>query len=426
MSRAGLLAAVVLLGATTACGSDDSSDTPSQPGVDAGPDTGLDSAPDAADAGEDVGTDTAEEAGPVTSISFTLRSETTVVEAGGDHLAFPDVTRLSDGRILLVYRRGNTHVDASGRIMKVFANADATTWSAEELLYDAPDIDDRDPSVTTLADGTVVVNYFQYETLASGVTVHDNFAGWSTDDAATFSASEQVGTCPMDVQDAQIVDDLWVDGQGEPIDVYASSSSVVEVGGELWMPVYGGRALNTANLATHPRSRLSLFNTASLGSPWTETLVDPTMAEDTWLMEPALLAMPDGRLIMHVRTAAGASPGSPGNLLQTVSDDGDASWSAYEDLGFIGHAPELLRLDNGVLLSAFREINDAYTQEWVSMMYSLDDGATWSDRIRVRDCGASECGYPGLLELEGGALLVVYYAPGGQSVDAAVYDSSTE
>jgi len=410
--------------ATGGCGSDDTAN-PSEPGSDAGPESGIDAAPDALDDVSDESTaDASPDAAPVTSISFTQRSVTTVVEAGGDHLAFPDVTRLSDGRILLAYRRGSDHVDASGKIMKVFADADATTWSAEEVLYDAPGIDDRDPSVTTLADGTVVVNYFQYETLAAGVTVHDNFVGWSMDDGATFSDFEQVGSCPMNVQDPQLVNDLWVDDQGDPFDVYASSSSVLAYEGELLMPVYGGRPLNLSNLAGHPRSRLSLFKTSALGSAWTESLVEPQLAEDTWLMEPALLALPDGKLIMHVRTADGASPGSAGNLLQTTSSDGGAGWSDYEDLGFVGHAPELLRLDNGVLLSAFREINDAFTKEWVSMMYSLDDGATWSDRIRVRDCGASECGYPGLLELDGDALLIVYYAPGGQSVDAAVYGFS--
>jgi len=83
-------------------------------------------------------------------------------------------------------------------------------------------------------------------------------------------------------------------------------------------------------------------------------------------------------------------------------------------------------LDGGILVSAFREIDDAYTKEWVSMMYSLDEGASWSDCIRIRDCGDSECGYPGLLPLDAGALLVVYYAPGGQSVDAAIYDYVVE
>lgn len=404
--------------ALAGCGSDEESKATAQPGDDAGTETGSDAQPDA----EPDAADAEPEAGPVTGITFSERSVTTVVEGGGDHLAFPDVTRLSDGRIMLVYRRGSGHVDVTGRIMKVFGDGDAATWSAEEVLYDAPGIDDRDPSVTTLSDGTVLVSYFQYEKLPAGVTVHDNFVGWSTDDGATFSAFEQVGTCPMDVQAPTLQDDLWVDDEGNPIDVYATSSEVVEVGGELWMPVYGGRALNLSNLASHPRSRLSLFKATSLGGAWTESLVEPGLAQDTWLMEPALLQLPDGRLIMHVRTADDASPGSPGNLLQTVSDDGGQSFSDYEDLGFVGHAPELLRLDDGVLLSAFREINDAYTQEWVSMMYSLDDGVTWSDRIRIRDCGASECGYPGLLELEGDALLVVYYAPGGQSVEAAIYD----
>jgi hypothetical protein len=420
------LVLVLALGSFAGCGPGDTRSSPA-PEADASPEAGTDAeagAADAADASPEV--DVQDANVPISAIQFQERTRTVVVEAGSDHLAFPDVARLSDGRILLVYRRGATHVDATGRIMKVFGSADGASWSQEEVLYDEPGIDDRDPSVTTLEDGTVVLNYFQYLKLSAGVTVHENFVGGSSDDGATFSVFEKVGPGPMAVDNPTLQDELWVDDQGEPIWVNASSSSVVWHGGGLVLPSYGGMALNLGNLAAHPRSRLSLFRASALGSDWTETTVEPERATDTWLMEPAVIVLPDDGLLMHVRTAAGTSPGSPGNLWQTVSDDGGQSWSPYEDLGFIGHAPELLRLRNGLLVSAFREINDAYTKEWVSMMYSLDDGETWSDRIRVRDCGASECGYPGLLELEGDALLMVYYAPGGESVDAVVFDFVSE
>jgi hypothetical protein len=418
---------VLGLASLAGCSSENAASSPA-PGGDASPDghadveTGADTgAPDASPEA-----DAQEAATPVTAIQFQERSRVVVVEAGSDHLAFPDVTRLSDGRLFLVYRRGATHVDATGRIMKVFGSADGASWSPEEVLYDEPDIDDRDPSVTTIEDGTVVLNYFQYRKLSAGVTLHENFVGGSSDDGATFSVFEKVGSGPMAVSNPTLQDGLWVDDQGEPIWVNASSSAVVWHAGGLMLPSYGGMALNLGNLATHPRSRLSLFRTSDLGSGWTETRIEPDAAADTWLMEPAVTVLPNGRLLMQVRTAAGTSPGSPGNLWQTVSDDGGQSWSPYEDLGFVGHAPELLQLRNGVLVSAFREINDAYTKEWVSMMYSLDEGKTWSERIQVRDCGASECGYPGLIELEGDALLMVYYAPGGESIDAVVFDFVAE
>ena len=83
-----------------------------------------------------------------------------------------------------------------------------------------------------------------------------------------------------------------------------------------------------------------------------------------------------------------------------LSCDGGATWSDWSPFSFVGHAPDLLRLENGVLLSAFREINDAFTQEWVSYMYSITESATWSPVTRVESCGAAECGYPSLLELD--------------------------
>jgi hypothetical protein len=377
-----------------------------------------------ADAGRpDAGPPDAGAPGPITAITFTLEQSFLIREAWHSHLAFPDVTRLRDGRILLVYREGESHQDSGGRIVKQFGSADGLSWTAPEMVYDEVGIDDRDPSVATLANGDVVVNYFQYrsQTTPSGtLTLHHLFFLRSTDDGATFGPLVQVDPGLMSVPDARIEAGRWVDGSGQPIRVQASSSGIVELGGEMVLPAYGGNALNLSDLAGTPRSRLSLFQSAD-GTTWTEVPVAPQLRPTTWLMEPALLALDDGTLLLHVRTASGNSPGSAGNLLQTTSSDSGTSWSAYRDLGLIGHAPELLQLRNTVVLSGFREVNSSLTQARVAFIYSLDRGASWSAPVVVRDCGALECGYPGLLELEQDRLLVVYYGPGGNSIDATIY-----
>jgi hypothetical protein len=378
------------------------------------------------DAAVDAGPEAAQSDGapPVVAIAFTPEQSFTIRDSGGNHLAFPDVARLGDGRILLVYREGATHVDATGRIMKQLGTADGLTWSDPEVLHDEPGMDDRDPSVAALAGGDLLVSYFQYagQATADGtVYLHHNFVGRSTDDGATFGTFAQVDPGPMADPSAGLdANGVWVDGTGAPLVIMATSSAIIEVGGRLALPAYGGPALDLGDLAHATRSHLSIYWSDDAVT-WTESIVAPGVATGTWLMEPAILKLDDGTLLMHVRTAAGTSPSSPGNLWQTASADDGATWSDYRDLGFVGHAPELLQLRCGVVLSAFRWINQAFTAEAVSFVYSLDRGATWSEVQPIADCGATECGYPGLLELEENRVLVVYYAPGGVSIDATIY-----
>ena len=156
-----------------ACGSDSETPPASAPSEqDAATDEGMNE--DAS--GEDVTI----EAPLPTKATFVAEQTITIASTSTKHLAFPDVTRLKDGRILLVYREGASHVDATGRIMKQFGTADGLTWTEPEVLYDETDIDDRDPSVTTLANGDVIVDYFQYKTMKltdGDMAVHHIFVG---------------------------------------------------------------------------------------------------------------------------------------------------------------------------------------------------------------------------------------------------------
>lgn len=373
-------------------------------------------------------------------ISFSLEQSVTINATPGKHLAFPDVTRMQDGRLMVVYRQGATHVESSGKLMKQFGSPDGLTWTSPEVLYDEPGIDDRDPSITTLSSGEVLVNYFQYRTIVmpiGNLTVHHIFVGRSADNGQTFGPFSQIDSGSMyPVSPKLDRNGQWVDGNSEAITVGACSSPAIEQDGQIVMPAYGGSALNQANFAQSPKWRLSLHSSVSVAagagevgseagvrqrsSDWMET---PTLSDsetNAWLEEPALIKLASGTLVMHVRTAQGSSPVSTGKMLQSVSTDGQ-NWSDPTQLGFVGHAPALYQLKNGVVLTSYREIDSNLKNRAVSFAWSSDDGNTWSAPVRVLDCGPVECGYPSIVELDDQRFLIVYYAPSGTAIKGFIY-----
>ena len=84
----------------------------------------------------------------------------------GGYEAFPDVCRLSDGRLIAVFYAGYGHVSMpcprlpkGGRICYCTSADEGHTWTKAEVLYDGPD-DDRDPSIVQLKNGQVICNFF--------------------------------------------------------------------------------------------------------------------------------------------------------------------------------------------------------------------------------------------------------------------------
>jgi hypothetical protein len=341
-----------------------------------------------------------------------------VVAEEKGHLAFPDVARMPDGRLLLVYRQGTSHVDDSGRIVAREGSADGRTWSEPRVLVDTPGVDDRDPSIAVLPNGEVLLTWFPYwrHPLEGGTLVlHQVFAAKSLDGGRTFGEAVPVSGGPMSPEGVRLGEAVWL-GEGEPIRVAACSSPAVEVGGSPVVPAYVGNAVDLGNLGNAPRSRIALLRQAD--GVWGEDLVLPEVWDDVWLQEPALLPLHDGRLLLHIRTARGDSPSSPGPLAQAVWRDG--AWTGWEDLGLVGHAPDLLEVADGTILSAIREVDDAFTTARVSVLWSTDRAASWSEPLRLLDCGEEECGYPSLLPLEEDRVFIAWYGLGGRRIETAV------
>ena len=391
--------------------------------------------PDEAEEADDneISDDTEDNSGKasVSSIKFTISEEASTVADSSGHFAFPDVVKLQSGKFMAVYRNGGTHADKSGAIIYSLSG-DGINWEEPDILLNDTTIDDRDPSITVLSDGRVAMNWFKYRYPAdySEPWVHHLFFAVSDKSGLNFGEHVQVDTGVFDYSETAVMDEngIWVDENGEEITVAASSSSAIEHDGKIIIPGYFGNALNWQSMKKTPKTRVVLYESADGGKTWTPNEVKAEIDEKTWLQEPALLKVTDKRWIIQARTGVGSSPSNKGDLVQSVSEDSGKTWSAYKSLGFVAHAPELLKLENGVIVSSFRWLDwtTDVNREAVSMVYSLDGGENWSDLIEILDCGRAECGYPGMVELPDNKILVVYYTPGGKGIESRIITFEAE
>ncbi|MBR4532724.1 exo-alpha-sialidase [bacterium] len=367
----------------------------------------------------------------VSSIKFTIPEEASAVAEFSGHFAFPDVVKLKSGKFMAVFRNGSTHADKGGVIIYALSS-DGINWGEPDILLDDETIDDRDPSITVFSDGRVGMNWFKYRYPAdySEPWVHHLFFAVSDSSGLNFGDQIQVDGGVFDYSETAEMNEsgIWVDENGDEVTVAASSSSMVEDGEKIIIPAYFGNALNWQSMSKTPKTRVVLYESADGGKTWTPNEVKAEIDEKSWLSEPALLKVTDKRWLLHVRTAKGSSPSAKGEMVQSISEDGGKTWSAYKSLGFVAHAPELLKLENGVIISSFRWLDwtTDVNREAVSMVYSLDGGETWSDLVEILDCGKAECGYPGMVELPDNKILVVYYTPGGKGIESKIISFEAE
>lgn len=343
----------------------------------------------------------------------------------GAYEAFPDVCRSKSGDLLCVFYAGYGHVSVpredlpnGARLSMVRSKDEGKTWSAAETVIDSP-IDDRDPSIAQLSDGRLVVTYMSYDPKRRPAT-HEVFLLWSSDDGKTWGAPQPIDT-PLKGNEAV----------SEPVRELPD--------GTLLLPLYGalepGQKDSTVVMRSHdggktwPEHTLVRLPAEHLHEPSVVRLpslldwLPPEVPPDHWAAESVALLYRMGVLEGYPPEArdhtAGLPPtrssGSapPGKLLMFIrprmhlceSTDNGKSWSAPQPMAIPGHAPYPLLTSKGVLLLAFRHPPTRST----SMIYSRDFGKTWSDLILLDKVIG---GYPSMVELRDGRVLVVYYTEG--------------
>ncbi len=317
-----------------------------------------------------------------------ILAEKVLCRQPGRYIGWPSIVLTDKGEMLVVFSGDRDwHVCPWGKVQCVRSADGGRTWSAAETIIDTP-IDDRDPSIIQLPDGSLGVStvaslafdnpevgrYKPYQEYAAslGDTKQELKGNWfyrSTDHGLTWEAA---GRPPVSTPHGPAV-------------------------------LSDGRLLIVRN---------PVVESKDYGKTWTKIASIEKDAE-TWksryafLSEQHAVEASDGRLVALSRYADGKDI----DLRQAVSFDGGKTWSRPRPTGMQGYPAHLLKLDNGWLLASYGRRTAPMGQR---ACISKDHGETWlvDEEITLSNAvlqGRGDLGYPASVQLPDGTIWTVYY-----------------
>jgi sialidase-1 len=310
----------------------------------------------------------------------------------GNYEAFPDICKLADGSLFVVFYAGKGHVTLpnensprGGAIYGLRSTDAGQTWSAPILVADTP-ADDRDPHLGQLRDGALLATFFTY-------TPYKGPGGWGAEGEVFVVRSTDGG---LTWAQPEIVPTPYKDKEGIPA-IFESGSPVQLKDDHVILPIYVEKVKDHyITVMAHSRDG---------GKTWTDfSEVDPeqSLGFSYGFCEASLTRVSDGRLITLLR---------PG-MHQSYSSDEGYTWTKATKLPVTGDAPGVLFTSSKLLVATFR-------YGGTSAMISADDGATWGRPWQIDTVGGA---YSNQVELADGAILCVYYEEGaGSSIRTAVF-----
>lgn len=331
-----------------------------------------------------------------------------VVAARPDQMyGWPGITRTADGDILVSASERIYHVAPQGRTVVIRSADGGGTWSLPQEIHNS-EMDDRDASLRTMPDGTVVLTSFsttdwvpyvragefianrvipgnwlgQWQDLVErqGLTKESPARGWlmrSEDGGRTWSR-------PLDTPTGQ----------------HAGPCATAD--GRL---VYVGPGPLGSALP------VSAWESADKGDTWEKVGEIPRpkgLPERTLLVENHLAETSPGRLVVLFRSE-GWAEWDDQFLYQSNSRDAGRTWTEAERLPVWGYPPHLLVLSSGALLCSYGHRRHPLT---IRAMLSYDEGETWDyeNCITLYELPVEhDFGYPVSVERSPGELVTVFY-----------------
>lgn len=292
-------------------------------------------------------------------------------EAAGPYQAFPDVCRLKNGDLLCVFYAGYGHISLpnkewlkGGRICMVRSKDEGKTWSNPEILFD-DEVDNRDPHIAQMSDGTVICSFFSYPKLFTQI-VRSRDGGKTWDTVPQTLVEGWAVSAPV----RELRDGTYILG------VY------FERDGKAW----GGVVRSTDR-----------------GKTWSEPIGVGKESGAYLDAETDIIQLKDETLFAALRS-------SSVNMYFATSKDLGLTWSPAQDIGFKGHAPHLTRLKTGEILMTHRV-------PATSLHVSRDECNTWEGPYVLDSVGGA---YPSTVELKDGTVLAIYYEEGEGSAIRAL------
>ncbi|NUQ65098.1 MAG: exo-alpha-sialidase [Pirellulales bacterium] len=312
----------------------------------------------------------------------------------GNYEAFPDVCRLSNGDLFVVFYAGTGHVTlpssqapTGGSVYGMRSSDGGRTWCKPFLVVDTPQ-DDRDPHICQLANGDLLATFFTRSEEQKGGLSLEAGQVWvvrSTDNGRTWDKRPTL-VAPTPYDNYQGVSSVFI--SGPPLQLE---------GKHVILPIYG--TISSGHFET------AVIHSEDFGKTWgNASRVDPeqSAAFSYGFCEASVARLKSGRLIIVMR---------PG-MHQSYSDDQGYTWTKATQWPHHGDAPTVIRTKGNMLVCAHR-----YPGTAVSI--STDDGATWSAPWQIDVVGGA---YPGLAELADGSIIAIYYEEGaGSSIRQAVF-----
>jgi hypothetical protein len=301
-----------------------------------------------------------------------------VAEGGTRNTYFPDVEKLQNGDLIVVYYDSLAHSSPSGRISMVRSMDDGLTWSAPVTVADSV-YDDRDPSIMQTSDGTLLLSYF------------------STDLSQT--PSQPVGTFIVRSNDGGLnwSSPVMVQSQFHSV---ANTSKIVELdSGDLLIPLYGKKT-------GHYWWKAFVSRSTDGGVSWSNEVEIQNPANASNFVEPALADLGNGHLMVMIRTGALSQ--------EAHSYDNGLTWTTPVQTDLEAHASNLLVLDpgnpNSNILHMWGDYSDqfAFGRPVVGQIIQAD-GTPVSERVMMYAGHCNDESYPSSIRLVDGRIFTVYY-----------------
>jgi BNR repeat-like domain len=309
-----------------------------------------------------------------------------VVTDDSMHNAFPGCTKLANGNYLLIYRKAIAHggatpdISVKGDIYGKFSTDQGLTWGTETLIHSDATYDLRDPSITTLNDGTLMITCFLYN--QSNNTRFANGIVLGTGNATGSSWSWAVPSLPL-------------------MYTLAISSPVIQLpSGRIYMAYYGTRINGDAKLS------VATAYSDDYGATWTERLLANGVTAGFDYDEPNIMYMGGSSLLVLIRTGDGT-----GFTQQVWSNNLGVTFTAPIHVAFLNSPPRFVRHSSGVLMAVGRAGIGGGNS--VALLISRDAGQTWERNALVNlddtvSSGFSTMTYASPVEISGGILMVPY------------------
>jgi hypothetical protein len=339
---------------------------------------------------------------------------------------WPSIDRSADGELLVVFSGDRKfHIDPYGKTLLVRSRDNGQNWSAPQVINDTP-LDDRDPGIVVLPDGSWLVSLFTSKM----------FATWP--EAVDYYGAEEVARWQP------YIDRLTPELEAGYLGQFTLLS---KDRGKSWSPfrrapVHGphgpvlvekGELLYLGTEAKAEEVKICCYSSADSGESWQlrGVLSAARTLPEIYLCEPHLVRLTDGTLLGQMRV--NSADVEKRQLLQSFSHDGGRSWSAVENSGLWGLPPHLLQHSSGALLSSYGHRRAPFGQR---VAISFDGGKSWPELLtfgeiiyceqqNAEDVGEiyyqiPDLGYPATVELSDGSLYSVWYQSRPDGSDALI------